>query len=141
MRVIKIIVYRFDELPDDVRNNTIKRYRYINVEKDICWWQPIIDEAEQMGVVIADFDLYKNTIIGTLTKSIEEVAQNLLNKFDNNSKIKEYERVNPNKFIKIVLNEYLDILRKKYEYMTSVEAVIATLKDYEFTNDGKICYE
>jgi hypothetical protein len=36
--------------------------------------------------------------------------------------------------------EYLSILRKEYEYLTSEEAIIETIQanEYEFTEDGKM---
>ena len=43
-------------------------------------------------------------------------------------------------FLRSILEDYLILLQKEYEYMTSEKAIIETLKanDYDFTVDGKI---
>ncbi len=43
-------------------------------------------------------------------------------------------------FLRSILEDYLIMLQKEYEYMTSEEAITETLKinDYDFTEDGKI---
>ena len=43
-------------------------------------------------------------------------------------------------FLKSILEDYLTILRKEYEYLTSEEAIIETIKanDYDFNEKGEI---
>lgn len=43
-------------------------------------------------------------------------------------------------FVRALGEEYLSILRKEYEYLTSEEAIIETINanDYEFTEEGRI---
>jgi hypothetical protein len=43
-------------------------------------------------------------------------------------------------FLKSILEDYLSILKKEYEYRTSKEAVIETIQsnDYAFTEDGEL---
>lgn len=45
-----------------------------------------------------------------------------------------------NDFLKSILEDYLIMLRKEYEYQTSEESVLEAIKanDYEFTEDGKL---
>ena len=52
---------------------------------------------------------------------------------------KECEEIDA-EFLRSILEDYSIMLQKEYEYMTSEEAIIETLRanDYDFTEDGKI---
>jgi hypothetical protein len=45
-----------------------------------------------------------------------------------------------NEFFKSILEDYLIMLRKDFEYLTSEEAIIETIRanEYDFTEDGKL---
>lgn len=58
MRIKEIEVYKFNELPGDIQEKVIDRFRYYEVE-DIDWWEYALDEfkdrvQKEYGVEIGD---------------------------------------------------------------------------------------
>jgi len=58
MRIKEIEVYKFNELPGDIQEGVIDRFRYYEVE-DIDWWEYALDEfkdrvQKEYGVEIGD---------------------------------------------------------------------------------------
>ena len=58
MRIKEIEVYKFNELPEDIQEEVIDRFRYYEVE-DIDWWEYALDEfkdrvQKEYGVEIGD---------------------------------------------------------------------------------------
>ena len=58
MRIKEIEVYKFNELPGDIQEEVIDRFRYYEVE-DIDWWEYALDEfkdrvQKEYGVEIGD---------------------------------------------------------------------------------------
>lgn len=64
---------------------------------------------------------------------LEEVHEDNYYEFDNELDTLEYN------FQQSLSEDYLSMLKKEYEYLTSEEAIIQTIKanDYEFTEEGK----
>lgn len=61
--------------------------------------------------------------------------------YDENENDRDHEQSELDvEFLKAILEDYRIILQKEYEYMTSEDAIIETIKanEYEFTEDGKI---
>ena len=72
-----INVYQFSELSDKAKTRAIEQYRYINVE-DVNWWDPIYEDAKNIGLQIDSFDLDRNKHAnGVFTLSAAEVAANI----------------------------------------------------------------
>ena len=62
---------------------------------------------------------------------------------DDSDEFSEWENkmiIIEDEFLKSLLEDYSIILQKEYEYQTSEEAIIESIKanDYEFTEDGKL---
>jgi hypothetical protein len=53
--------------------------------------------------------------------------------------VEEYEEQEEPEFTRALLEEYLSILQKEYDYLTSEEAIIETINanEYEFTKSGE----
>ena len=167
MRIKETKVYKFDELTDRAKEKAIEELYDINVDYE--WWDSIYDDAEQIGLKINAFDIDRGSYVkGEFIESPEDVAELIVknhgnktetfktaNQFlndvsiirakykdagednwDEQSDIEELEE----EFLKSICEDYRIMLQKEYEYFTSEEAIIETIKmnDYEFTEDGKL---
>ena len=57
----KTDVYKFDELPDDVKEKAIENLYDINLYYD--WWDGIYDDAENVGLKINEFDIDRGSYV------------------------------------------------------------------------------
>jgi len=72
-------------------------------------------------------------------RTVLEVKARIDNlEYDSIEEFDEYEELNE-EFLKATCEEWLDSLRKQYEYLTSKEAIIETIEcnEYEFDEEGK----
>lgn len=159
-------VYKFDELTEDQRQKAVENLYDINVSYD--WWDFIYDDAENIGLKLTGFDIGRgNYAKGHFIISAHQVAANIIRDHGEqcetyktaqdfltevNSRPMpdedsdefsdwEYEMVEMEKeFLKSLLEDYRIMLSREYDYRTSEEVIIETIKanDYEFTEDGKI---
>lgn len=166
MREMTITVYKFDELSETTRQTVLNNLAYINVDYD--WWKFIYDDVEQIGAKIIAFDIDRGNYCKienfenweTIAKNIIENhgeqcktytdAKNYLierarieqeGKKNDFSEVYESEFEEANREFKNDLaNSYLSMLRKEYEYMTSEEVIIETIKanEYEFYENGNL---
>ena len=166
MKTLTINVYEFDELIEKAKENAINKLADINVDYE--WWDLTYDDAENIGLKLKTFDLDRNRhATGELILSATEVAANVIrdhgdqcetyktaqefldeqNKYpmpDDDSdefsvwedKMLELE----DEFLKSLLEDYSIILQKEYEYLTSEEAIIESIKanDYVFDENGNL---
>ena len=166
MRIKETKVYKFDELTEKAKENAINKLAYINVDYE--WWDSIYEDAENIGLKLKTFDLDRNRhATGEFILSATEVAANVIrdhgdqcetyktaqefldeqNKYpmpDDDSdefsvwedKMLELE----DEFLKSLLEDYSIILQKEYEYLTSEEAIIESIKanDYVFDENGNL---
>lgn len=164
MKTKTINVYSFDELSEDAKEKAISKFEDINVS--YSWWESTYEDAENVGVKITSFDTYRQSIDGNFLLSSFEVAANIIRdhgemcetyktaqKFlDESNTIgckypemegEEYESEMmelEDEFINSLLQDYLIMIRNEYEYQTSEEAIIETIKanEYEFDESGNI---
>jgi hypothetical protein len=170
MRVQTIVrtLYKFDELSDKAQQKALETLYDINV--DFEWWDFIEEDAKNIGLKITEFDTYRGTIEGTLLQSplftinqiikdhgelcgtykLAKQFEQAFTEFDKSASLDdedEGERFDQyaysdakEKFQHALLEEYLSILRKEYDYRTSREAIIETINinDYEFEENGKL---
>ena len=166
MRIKETKVYKFDELSDNAKEKALNELYDINVDYD--WWDSIYEDAENIGLKLKTFDLDRNRhATGEFILSATEVAANVIrdhgdqcetyktaqefldeqNKYpmpDDDSdefsvwedKMLELE----DEFLKSLLEDYSIILQKEYEYLTSEEAIIESIKanDYVFDENGNL---
>lgn len=150
-------LYKFEELTPKIQNKAIDNLCYLNVEHD--WWDSIYEDAKNIGVEITEFDFDRGNLIKLkLTKSLNEVVTLILKdhgkecktyklalltqvkmsnvKEENTDAIEEIEI----DFTRSLGYEYLSMLRNDFEYLTSREVIIETIKnnDYEFDSNGKL---
>ena len=163
MKTIEIKVYKFDELDKQTREKVIENYRFINVE-DTFWYDWIKEDFIRLGLEIQEFDLGRRNYIKIYIDNLEETSKSILQEFGDSVAIKqtaknyidEYNKIQANfkededieRELEILDEEYekeysediLSYIRLNYDWETSDEAIIETLRanDYDFTTEGKI---
>lgn len=161
MKTIEITFYKFEELSPEAQQKAIRINYSINVGFT-DWWQDIYNDAERIGLKITGFDIERGNycdgkIIGTYEETARlilrehgekcatyQTALNYITEFDkiyNNSEDEEGDTDELNEqFLNDLLEDYLQMLKNEFEYLTSDEAIKETLiaNDYDFTADGSI---
>lgn len=159
MKTIQIKIYQFDELSDDAKEYAINQLSDINV--DCQWYDCVYDDIKELGYQITEFDLYRQSIKAVRSSdncnSIHGTIQQINHDWGKQSDLyplvteyyrcKHHNRHNKTKltfdeedFLHELQSTFLMILQKEYEYLTSKEAIVDTIKsnEYEFTSDGKM---
>lgn len=158
-RFVTFKVFEFEELSDEAKERAIEQFRYMNV--DYGWWDCVYEMAEEIGFTITEFDIdYRSIIKGELNLSILDSFKLIRKNLSRNSElyktakdyvrdfIKAYREMKADEdeardleceYKKAILEDFLSILRKEYDYQTSDEAIGNFLIDneYEFYQNGK----
>jgi hypothetical protein len=157
MRTLEITAYTFDELSETAKLAALNNNIDINTNHD--WWQYVYEDAENFGIDITSFDIYRCNITIKLTYDPLEVANTILNECGTTSVLysigEEYitgynklvvtgndtdEKLEElaSEFKGSIRKHYLYILISEYQYLESNEAIIESLMAnmYEFTEDG-----
>lgn len=145
MKTVEVEVYEYDELPEEIKEKILNKMYNINV--GYSWWQFIFEDAEQVGIKLTEFDIYRRTIRGNPIKDYSEMKKLILQNHgkdtDTYKTVKKYDLRKDGEghnMFKMLLEDYLSILEKEYEYLTSREAIEETIRanEYEFTEDGEL---
>lgn len=150
MKTKTINVFSYDELSEDAKEKALEKFYDLNVSFD--WWEYLYEDAERIGLKITEFDLGRGHYArGKLLKSVGEVCAAILaehGKTCETFKLAEeyYRRKRENRpfdeeeFRDLLLEEYVTLLDREYEYQTSREAIEEGIRanEYEFTEDGKL---
>lgn len=168
MRTKTITLYSFDELSEEGKKKAIENLYDLNIMHD--WWESTYEDAERIGLKISSFDIDRgNYCQGEFIKEAEKVASLILEnhgeecetyktaktfideykpkkeKFESENEGFYFEHENEgadlqSEFLKSLLEDYRIILQKEYEYLTSEEQIIESIKanEYTFTENGKL---
>lgn len=145
MKTVEVQVYEYDELPEEIQEKVLNKMCDINVDHD--WWEFTFEDAEQVGIELSEFDLYPRKIKGIPIDGYSQIKKLILQNHgkicDTYKTVKNYDlRKNGEgeDMFKMLLEDYLSILQKEYEHLTSREIIEETLRanDYEFTEDGEL---
>lgn len=154
MKIVEVNTYTFDELSDTAKEKAVERLADINVDYE--WWDFTYEDAKNIGLKITEFDIdrgnyCKGDIITSAPEVIKDILKNHGKDCETYKTAKRYEQtfkdLNEEEFANAehellhdLLEDYLVILRHEYEYQTSEEAIIETIKanEYMFTEDGKL---
>ena len=159
MRTVEIVLYKFEEHPR--QSLLLEKYWDINVDYD--WWDYTYEDANDIGLKITEFDIYKRICEGDLTASGQEVAEKIINEHGKETRTykaaKDFQAAYALLHLKYPYDDfedeleeieadlkenlcraYLQILEDEYEYLTRDEQIKETLiaSDYEFTINGNI---
>ena len=149
-------LYAFDELPEAAQEKAIDRLYSLNVDHE--WWEFQYEDAERVGLKITGFDIDRgNYCKAHFTLSPGRVAAKIIKehgpKCETVTRAHEYlaavSGLDPDapehddasdEFLRALREEYLSMLRKEYEYLTSREAIVESIQanNYEFTEDGRL---
>lgn len=146
--------YKFEELSEDAQKKAIENLSDINIHHD--WYESVYEDAKTIGCTITEFDIdrgsncsirFKNNghdVILAILKNHGDTCDTYKLALEYKDKILDAEGfVNEDvehDFRKELESEYLSMLRKEYEYLTSEECIKETIlaNEYEFTIDGKL---
>lgn len=147
MRTITVDLYKFEELDKDAQQKAIETLADINVSHE--WWQGVYEDAAQIGLEITAFEIGRYCE-GNFEDSAEETAR-LITEYHGQmtptfKEAKEYlnrkghDEEDEVGFLRKLRHCYLAILNDEYDYQTSREAIVETIKanDYEFTITGQL---
>ena len=112
-QIIEKVLYKFEELTEEQKENAIEKLSDINVDFD--WWQFIYEDAERIGLKITGFDIGRGSYCkGNFILSANEVAQNIFNK--HGEKCETYKTAkNFMEDWQPVFNDYMDESSPNYE--------------------------
>lgn len=164
-KIIEKIVYKFEELSEKAQEKVL--WKLADLNADYGWWDSVYDDAQNVGLKITEFDLYRNRhckgyFIGSAVETAEKIvaehgsvcethktATTYLK--DRTELVKKYNGDNDDiidnecddldsEFLRSILEDYSILLQKEYEYLTSKEAIMETIKlnEYEFDEHGNI---
>lgn len=158
MREKIIKVYKFAELSEHIQDKVITDLYDINLDYE--WAGYLTEDAKDIGLDITNICIEKNICEGKFTQSMVKVAQNImlvhgeeastyiaarefLASFSllGNGAVDEIAKQDLiDEFKHSLLEEYLIMFRKEYEYLTSRSAIEEMIEanDYEFTIEGKL---
>ena len=161
MKTIKTVVYDFDELSEEAKQNAISNLSDININHK--WWEFTYDDAENIGLRITGFDVGRGCYVdGELIHSVKRCCELIMENhgascetyilanrvLDDLAKLLEQDldeseyndlcEENEDDFLRDLCDCYLTILRDEYEYRTSDEEIIETIQanEYTFLPDG-----
>jgi hypothetical protein len=167
-------VYEFDELSEGAKQKALEQLSDVNV--DYNWWEFVYEDAANIGLKIAEFNLRQNQVcIGQWTRDAIDVAEAIIKNHGESCETcvdargfihdyaraqREYEHAPKDadkceradfeytddaeelseKFQQTILEDYQTILQTEYDYLTSEEAIIETIRanEYEFTAKGQL---
>ena len=131
----------WDEIPDNVREKIFQKHGDMLV--DYGWWESVYDDAESIGLKIKYFDIDGGRISGYLmydafiTKKL--ILANHGKSCGTYQTVKRYDLrrkdFSESEFEHELLQDYLTILRKEYEHLTSEEAIVEMFQANEYIFD------
>lgn len=156
MREINVKVYQFDELSEEAQQKALYECREYGLYD---WHLATYEDAEQIGLKITGFDIDRGSYCkGEFTKHPLDVVRAIIenhgeqcdtyktamrhapalklaleSEYENAVKAEEHE------FLHDILEDYLVMLSKEYEYQISDEAVKEMIEanEYEFLDSDK----
>jgi hypothetical protein len=151
IETIEYKIYEFDELNEASKERVLSNLWDINVEYG--WWEHLKEEAEEWGATRFDFNLYIHGHIFLDVLEPVKFAENIVASVGDQSRLykpaKEFldaldagelEEVIGPEYMDTIELEFFELLQDEYDYLTSDEAIIETIKanGYEFLENGKI---
>lgn len=165
MREVTIKLYKFDELSENAKIKVLSKFHDINTDHE--WHDYILDDALSINLKITSFDIDKGIIEGDFTDYIDGVIPAILsqhskecdtyklaleykekldviearhNVTDDDDTYTEERHALADDMLPELLELYLSMLKREYEYLSSEAAIIEAIRlnDYEFLSDGRL---
>ena len=153
-------VYKYNELSKDVKQKVLEDLYDVNIDGD--WWDSTYEDAKMVGLEIRGFDLDRGSYCEMklqvpVMESIEAVHKNHGNKcgtfevalrFEGEYKLLAEDDDDAlcdleHEYVEAMSREYLSLLKKDCEYLTSEESIVETIESNEWTflENGKMFNE
>lgn len=152
-------IYTFDELNEEQKQKAINNLYDINIDYD--WWDYINCDLDMLKCKLLEFDIdrgsyckidFSKTYVKDVANAILEhhgelcetykMASKLLKELNSCTEDEDCDDCleHEKEFIHFLQEEYLSMLRREYEYLTSEESIVETIRanEYEFYEDGKL---
>lgn len=147
MKTITVNLYEFDELSEESQQKAIENLYDINVDYD--WWDSTYDDAKNVHLKITGFNLdranYCNAeYIYSASDTKKAILENHGKNCETYKTVKKYDlrkgEDEAEEMLKELSEDYKNILNEDYEYRTTREAIIETIKanEYTFEENGKL---
>lgn len=147
-RTIEQTVYTYQDLllNEDLKRKVLQKLWDINVDYE--WWEFIFDDASNIGIKILEFDLDHHYIKALAPEHTATIKQNVIKNHGKNTDtyktVMKYDlrkgEDEATDMVEELYKDYLIMLRREYEYLTSEEVIMETIEanEYEFDEDGNI---
>ncbi len=148
-------VYSFDELSDESKEKAVRVLYDVNLFYE--WWESTFEDAKNVGIVIEEFEIDRGSYCrGTIDDKIDTARAILKEHGDScetwqtakdfhDAVAKDGDETTDfdilcDEFYCSIMEDYRIILQKEYEYLSSEDAIIETIKlnEYEFTENGNL---
>lgn len=151
-------IYKFEELRDEAQEKAIEKLYDINIHDD--WYYFTYEDAKNIGMIIEAFDIDRGSFLDAKWLfDAQKVAENILSDHGEGCETyeiakqylanwdiltedekEEQEEEQEKEFFQQLREEYLAMLRREFEYMTSEEAIKESIicNEYEFTSEGEL---
>ena len=148
-----ITYYKYNELSDISKQNAASKLYDINIHYD--WWEHISEDLKTIDCELLGFDTERGSYCEIKMHNPTDVIESIFKHhgsscetyklakqyeskiLDSDGDIEENEAFN---FKKELEEEYLSMLKRELEYLTSEEAIIESIEsnDYEFNEEGEL---
>lgn len=164
MKTTTKTIYVFDELSDEAKQMAFAWYKKASYGDE--WWEFVYEDAEMIGLKISGFDIGRgNKITGEFEKTPYQVAKAIIKEHGESCatykiamafleaqkelSVEDDGELTPEaedtlsaikgQFKEALLEEYLSLLRKEYDYQTSDETISENIRvnEYTFDEDGR----
>lgn len=160
MRTEVVKIYKFDELPVLTQESILSEFYDINTNHE--WWDYIQEDLSMIYCTLCGFDIDRRNYCDIYFRfGQEDTAKEIIKQHGEKCEtyklaktfLSEYEKSLDaegqetdtsyelkEEFTKSLQEEYLGILRREYEYLTSEAAIRETIlsNGYEFMENGKL---
>jgi predicted nucleic acid-binding Zn finger protein len=146
MKTIEIAIYEYGELSDEAKENAVNQLSDLNV--DYGWWEDIFEDTKRIHMTITAFDTGRsNYLDANFARCAVSVAEAIVSGHGDCCETHNVAKAfladpdaDIDEFYREIRGEYLDILRKEYEYKTSKEAIVESIEanEYHFSVNGNL---
>lgn len=142
MKKVEIEVYTYSELDEKAKAKAREWWRECAGQDE--WWDAILDDARQVGIDITKFDIYRREIGGNFLPMFDIETSRQAVKLLHGNTCRTYKIAcqggNDDEYLVDMLEEYLKMLEREYNYYFSDEHVTEAIEanEYDFTKDGKV---
>lgn len=146
MKTVEINLFKYDEFSEEIKEKILQEHYDININHN--WYDFTYEDAKEVGIKIKGFSLDRDRHIkGDPIEEYSEIKKLIIN--NHGKECETYKTVNNydlrkegegEKMFRSLLQDYLNLLEKEFEFLTSREGIEGAIRanEYDFTADGKM---